>query len=827
MEPNNSGRKRNITGTVTVHKKGSAVGGGPVGRQDGYAGRKAASSCGSGRAGSTGGGTGLSLPGGRGGLLIAIIVILLGGGGGLTAFLTGGLGGGSDDDYSSGYEQSYDPDYSTTAASQNTAAQANTGGNLASALYTGYTGNNGLSSGWDTDSNVGVLNKEVASGTPAKRTQIIGNGQDVITFMVYMCGTDLESKSGMASNDLMEMAKANLSDKINIIVYTGGCSGWKTSGISNRVNQIYKVENGQLKQLVADDGDKPMTDPATLTAFIKYCKENYPANRNNLIFWDHGGGSITGYGYDEKHKSSGSMNLTGINKALKDAGMTFDFIGFDACLMATLETGFMASNYADYLIASEETEPGIGWYYTDWLNKLSQDTSMPTVEIGKNIVDGFIDECKRKCGRQKTTLSVVDLAELSYTVPDKLNKFSVNTADIIKSDDYKLVADARVDAREFAVSSKIDQIDLVNFANEIGTQEAKELSSSLLSAVKYNRTSGSMTNAYGISIYFPYKKTSSVSSAVNTYSLIGMDDEYGKCIQSFAGLESSGQITAGGAMSPVGSLLGSFTGGGLSGSDAIGNLLGAFLGGRSVPGVENADYMQDETVFNVDQAANYVAENQFDSSKLVWQKDGDDYVMAIEDDQWALIKSLQENLFVDDGEGYIDLGLDNVYHFTDNGLLIGDKSKAWMAIDGQPVAYYYEDTTVDVETGTVYTYGRVPVLIDSQRANLIIVFEIDMSNEDPETATKSYIAGARFDYVDGETEAVAKGVTEIEPGSLIEYVADYYTYDDVYDGSYVLSDAIEYSEDMEISDVIIDQDCKTTYLLTDIYAQEYWTPAVP
>ena len=32
---------------------------------------------------------------------------------------------------------------------------------------------------------------------------------------------------------------------------------------------------------------------------------------------------------------------------------------------------------------------------------------------------------------------------------------------------------------------------------------------------------------------------------------------------------------------------------------------------------------------------------------------------------------------------------------------------------------------------------------------------------------------------------------------------------------------------MEISDVIIDQDCKTTYLLTDIYAQEYWTPSVP
>ena len=27
--------------------------------------------------------------------------------------------------------------------------------------------------------------------------------------------------------------------------------------------------------------------------------------------------------------------------------------------------------YADYMIASEETEPGIGWYYTGWLTALS------------------------------------------------------------------------------------------------------------------------------------------------------------------------------------------------------------------------------------------------------------------------------------------------------------------------------------------------------------------------------------------------------------------------------------------------------------------------
>ena len=87
------------------------------------------------------------------------------------------------------------------------------------------------------------------------------------------------------------------------------------------------------------------------------------------------------------------MTLDEINTALKDAGTKFDFVGFDACLMATYETAIMLNNHADYLIASEETEPGIGWYYTNWLTNLSENTSMPTIEIGQNIIDDFVTKC--------------------------------------------------------------------------------------------------------------------------------------------------------------------------------------------------------------------------------------------------------------------------------------------------------------------------------------------------------------------------------------------------------------------------------------------------
>ena len=823
MEPNGGGRQKRVTeNSKGVHRRGEGLGTGPVGRADGYAGRTGGSGSGSGR------GTGTRAGGGGLKLIIILIAMLLGGGGGLGAFLSGGDSG---DDLGSGTGQSTVTSTGSGSGSiglggSGSSSGSQSGGTSLSlgditSLFGGFSGSQ-QSAGWtDGFNNTSKLNTEVSSSAREKRTQILGNGQDKVTIMIYMCGTDLESRSGMASNDLREMAAASTNPNVNIIVYTGGCKAWKINGVSNSTNQIYRINNGNLEQLIADDGDKAMTDPATLTAFIKYCSNSYPANRNELIFWDHGGGSITGYGYDEKHKNSGSMDLAEINSALKNSGVMFDFIGFDTCLMGTYETALMCSNYADYLVASEETEPGIGWYYTPWLNELSKDTSMPTLNIGKNIVDSFVDECGRKCGGQKCTLAVIDLCELSQTVPSKMKEFSTDTASRIK-EDYKTISDARVSTREFATSSQIDQIDLVNLTQKIGSDDAKALQETLLSAIKYNRTSPSMTNAYGLSIYFPYRKASKVGTVVSAYNDIGMDNEYANCIKAFAGLETSGQIAAGGSANPFSMLTGGSAGSSTQGGDAINALLNAFLGGgRSIEGIDRnaSDFMDDTSVYDVDAAANYVANNQFDPSKMVWNTESDGtHTMSIDMEQWKLIQSLQVNMFVDDGEGYVDLGLDNVYQFTEDGRLIGDTDNTWLAIDGQPVAFYYETTIVD-DNGAETVTGRVPVMLDGVRSNLIITFD----NDHP----YGYIAGARYDYVDGETEAVAKGVTEIAEGTTIDYLCDFYSYDGVYQDSYYLGEQVTYSSNMEISNVDVGADTQITYLLTDIYNQEYWTPVVP
>ncbi len=820
------GRDTHVTNNSTgVHKRGDGLGTGPVGSSGGY-GKPGSGSSGGGHSGGGSHGGGVRAVGGGGIGLIVIMLVLkmcLGGGSSSTAPST-------DDSY-----------YESTAESSSTGSVLDTvsglfGGGSSSSdssvlgglsgILGGSSPISGGSSSPATSTSYSRIDTSVAPGSRAKYTTIAGNGTDTVTIMVYMCGTDLESKYGMASSDLGEMAAANLGDKINLLVYTGGCKSWRTKGISNSTNQIYQVVSGGLKPLVKSDGQKVMTDPNTLSAYIKWCKSNYPADRYELIFWDHGGGSVSGYGYDEKNPRSGSMSLSGINKALKDAGVKFDFIGFDACLMATAETALMLNNYGDYLISSEETEPGIGWYYTNWLNQLSKNTSTSTLEIGKTIVDDFVSKCDQKCPGQKTTLSVIDLAEFYNTVPSKLTSFSKSLTNLIAKDNYKTVSDTRYQTREFASTSRIDQIDLVDLCNNVGSNEGTTLAKALKGAVKYNKTSSNMTNAYGVSIYFPYKNASYVDEACDNYDAIGMDDSYADCIKAFASMEVSGQAAAGGssAASPVGSLfdlLGSSSGS--SSADAIGDILGTFLGGGSgsgnalgsiIGGLASSNFLSGRALSTED-TAEYISANYFDDSALRWKQNSNgSYTMSLDEDQWSLVHALDLNMFYDDGDGYIDLGLDNVYDWTDSGALVAKTDRTWLAINGQPVAYYHVDT---VENGDAYTItGRVPALLNGSRVNLWIVFD----NAHP----YGYIAGATMVYDEKTSDVVAKSMTELQLGDKLDFLCDYYSYNGDYQDSYYLGEQMTVSSTMEISNVDVGAgNVRLMYRFTDIYNQPHWS----
>ena len=697
----------------------------------------------------------------------------------------------------------------------------------------------------------------LAAEARAKRVTPLGGGKDIVTVMVYMCGTDLESKYGMGTSDLTEMVKANLSDKVNVIVETGGAKTWKNSVVSSAVNQVYRIHQGGLERLEKSFGSAAMTDPANLTKFIRYCAENYPANRNILILWDHGGGSLSGYGYDEKSGSRASMTLPQLDKALDDANITFDWIGFDACLMSTLETAVVSSRYADYLIASEEVEPGTGWYYTDWLNTLSGNTSVSTESLGKTIIDSYVRACRQRSGSAQVTLAMTDLAALEGALPAAFRDFSISTCEMIEGDDYRQVSDARAGARQFAQSTRINQVDLADLALRIGSPEGKTLAKAIQDCVKYNGTT--ITKCYGLSIYFPYESMSSVSSAVNTYDTLGLDEEYARVIKSFASLEYGGQL-GGSASQSYGyggwdSLFGS------SGSSGYGELLESLFGSYSYAGSSASggspygsaspahalsggytnSYGQSSAGYSVDLGdlvgllsafagrslpadrswvdtaliashAEQIASDFLDPGRIAVTYKNGRPVLELTDAEWAKIQTVELNVFADDGAGYIDLGYDNTFSYDGDALVL-EHDGTWLTLNGKLVAYYLVSDTLD-EDGSWTTIGRIPAQVNGELMNLQVVFNA----ENP----YGTVTGAYPFYCGGETETAPKGLIPIQNGDVLRFVCDYYGYDGTYQSSHALGTGFTVSSPLILTNLPVTNELSPCYRITDVYGNRYW-----
>ena len=752
----------------------------------------------------------------------------------------------------------YDPSAGSSVSQpvEQPASSSSNASDILSQILEGYTGGSALETAPSTSSPIGNTGSSAALDTSMfrahepdrtvstmareKYTTLRGNGRDEVTIMVYMCATDLESRSGMATADLNEMLKAKLNDEnINLIIETGGCSRWQNSTIPSGKNMIYRITSKGLERLVGNLGKRNMTEPDNLSAFIQFCAKNYPANRNILILWDHGGGTLSGYGYDELYPN-GTMTLDEINKALEEGGVKFDVIGFDACLMATLETALVAERTGDYLLASEAVEPGTGWYYTNWLTALSQNPSMDTVDLAKIIIDDFVAASQKAAPQSPATLSLMDLAELSGTLPSAFKAFSTSTSDLIEQDQYKVVSNARSGAKNFSSGQEINQIDLMHFASRIGTPASDELIEALNGAVKYNRCSKNVQNAYGVSVYFPGGRVNSVNTALATYDEIGMDESYADCIKDFASFSAAGQVTSTGTGSVLDVLLGGSGASGVGGSllDAMLESAGGGHSASSSPsGVDLTSLLLNSLAgssaysnsgitandlsswFDTDRAvraAAYVSEHRLDASRMVATEKNGQKVLSLTEEEWALISTLEKGVFLDDGEGYIDLGLDNVAEYNEDGDLILDFDGNWMAINGQIVACYF--VGADEVDGNYIIAQRIPALLNGERVELMVVF-------DDENPYGKVLGGSPVYETEQPTNA--KGLIEIAQGDEIDFLCSYYTYDGEYVDDFYLGDTMTVSGALEIWDLPAGgEGALCTYRITDIYGNHFFTEAL-
>ena len=227
------------------------------------------------------------------------------------------------------------------------------------------------------------------------------------SIFIYMCGSNLESKQGLASKNIDELLNADIPDNVTVVIETGGAKEWKSHNISNNKLQRYTIKDKKLF-LEEELDSASMGSEETFTDFLKWGKEKYPADRNFLVLWDHGSSSAQGVCYDENYAND-CLEQEELKNAFHsaDLGKKYDMIIFDACYMGCIETASLVQDYFYYMIASQKVVPGSGMNYTEFISSLS---SNDDEALGKIICDSFFEKCKKKGVDTEVQLSFYNLA---------------------------------------------------------------------------------------------------------------------------------------------------------------------------------------------------------------------------------------------------------------------------------------------------------------------------------------------------------------------------------------------------------------------------------
>ncbi|MCK4623805.1 MAG: LEPR-XLL domain-containing protein, partial [Phycisphaerae bacterium] len=189
------------------------------------------------------------------------------------------------------------------------------------------------------------------------------------TVMVYLdADNNLE---GAGIDDMNEMEVVGSTSSVNILVQFDRTSGHDTSNgnwtDTRRGRVVQDTNTSVINTPLTSIGEANMGAPATLSDFIQWGVTTYPANRYGVILWDHGGGT-SGVCWDDT--DSDHLTVAEVGQALTSAGVQMDVVGFDACLMGMMEQTYEIRNYADIMVASEQTEPWDGWSYDTFLADL-------------------------------------------------------------------------------------------------------------------------------------------------------------------------------------------------------------------------------------------------------------------------------------------------------------------------------------------------------------------------------------------------------------------------------------------------------------------------
>ncbi len=382
--------------------------------------------------------------------------------------------------------------------------------------------------------------------------------------------------------DLNEAEMIGSTDQVMIVSqmdrFRGGYSGDGDWSSTRRYLVTYDNDLNRIgSDLIADIGEVNMGEASTLVDFVSWAASTYPADNYMLVMSDHGMGWPGGWSDPAPAQRDNSSNapLTG---ALKDDILylneiedalsqiqsntsidKFELIGMDACLMSQMEVFSALAPYTKYAVASEETEPGLGWAYSAFLSLMVYNPDLSTEELAANIVDSYITQDQRVVDdqaradflsqnssgggwfvnrmsaeqlaqqlEQNITLTAVNLQNFQGLI-DGLNQFAYQ----LQRMDQRVVAQARSYAQSYTsiFGSNVPPsfIDLGHFVqliykntNDANVRTAAEnVVAGLNNVIVAEKHGPAKPGSTGIAIYYPNSQLySTATTGMSSYTVI-------------------------------------------------------------------------------------------------------------------------------------------------------------------------------------------------------------------------------------------------------------------------------------------------------------------
>ena len=319
-------------------------------------------------------------------------------------------------------------------------------------------------------------------------------------------------------------------------------------------------------------GELNMGDPQTLSSFITWARENYPAQHYYLAIADHGRGT-TGVAWDDTNNRdylSTSELRSALRTATNSGQWRIDVLHYDTCLMALLENAYQVKDYADYLVASEN----LGWSvfayaaYAQVQGAGSQSVSAPYEfaalaawvtasttprQLAIDIADAYFNHpAIRNYPRTISALDLSKAAEVRQAVDAFATALRNNLSTIKTYIQNTRSATQKFDSRDYyKITDDDEYLDLYHFAQRvkqyISNSEVQNAAQGVMNAlnagfvVVEHHQSGiwggeeelywDLDNAHGVSVYFPPRSGSSdynkyVSHQLFRFTAEGLWDEF-------------------------------------------------------------------------------------------------------------------------------------------------------------------------------------------------------------------------------------------------------------------------------------------------------------